>query len=151
MPNNDRSTRASAETSRTTKTLPSYMRPTKATRRAYTPPVKSSTNTTPATRSSRLDFAIRGEQAKRPLGLAKGRLLGVQFNALMTDNLYERTAEREVGLAMRLRAAFVSVISEGRDVSAAVPVQTPMLTVTTFPGVSPPADRPSACHGCLCT
>ena len=37
---------------------------------------------------------------------AKGRLLGVQFGALMTDGLYERTAKREVELAMRLRAAF---------------------------------------------
>ena len=37
---------------------------------------------------------------------AKGRLLGVQFAALMTDGLYERTARREVELALRLRAAF---------------------------------------------
>ena len=38
--------------------------------------------------------------------LAKGRLLGVQFLTLMTDGLYERTARREVELALRLRAAF---------------------------------------------
>ena len=38
--------------------------------------------------------------------LAKGRLLGVQFGALMTDGLYERTARREVELAWRLRRAF---------------------------------------------
>ena len=38
--------------------------------------------------------------------LAKGRLLGVQFDALMTDGLYERTAKREVDLAMKLRRAF---------------------------------------------
>lgn len=38
--------------------------------------------------------------------LAKGRLLGVQFGALMHDGLYERTAKREVDLAMKLRAAF---------------------------------------------
>ena len=38
--------------------------------------------------------------------LAKGRLLGVQFGALMKDGLYERTAKREVDLAMRLREAF---------------------------------------------
>ncbi len=38
--------------------------------------------------------------------LAKGRLLGVQFGALMKDGLYERTAKREVTLAMRLRRAF---------------------------------------------
>ena len=37
---------------------------------------------------------------------AKGRLLGVQFGALMKDGLYERTAKREVELAMKLRAAF---------------------------------------------
>lgn len=37
---------------------------------------------------------------------AKGRLLGVQFGALMRDGLYECTAKREVDLAMRLRAAF---------------------------------------------
>ena len=37
---------------------------------------------------------------------AKGRLLGVMFGTLMTDGLYERTGEREVALAMRLRRAF---------------------------------------------
>lgn len=37
---------------------------------------------------------------------AKGRLLGVQFDTLMSDGLYERTARREVELALRLRAAF---------------------------------------------
>ncbi len=37
---------------------------------------------------------------------AKGRLLGVQFGELMHDGLYERTAKREVELAMRLRSAF---------------------------------------------
>ena len=37
---------------------------------------------------------------------AKGRLLGVQFGALMHDGLYERTAKREVDLAIKLRAAF---------------------------------------------
>ena len=38
--------------------------------------------------------------------LAKGRLLGVQFGALMRDGLYERTAKREVDLAWKLRRAF---------------------------------------------
>lgn len=38
--------------------------------------------------------------------LAKGRLLGVQFGALMADGLYERTARREVELAWKLRRAF---------------------------------------------
>lgn len=37
---------------------------------------------------------------------AKGRLLGVQFGALLRDGLYERTAKREVDLAMKLRHAF---------------------------------------------
>ena len=37
---------------------------------------------------------------------AKGRLLGVMFETLMSDGLYERTGEREVALALRLRAAF---------------------------------------------
>lgn len=37
---------------------------------------------------------------------AKGRLLGVQFDVLMSGGLYERTAGREVELAMRLRRAF---------------------------------------------
>ena len=38
--------------------------------------------------------------------LAKGRLLGVQFDALMTDGLYLRVSEHAVALAMKLRAAF---------------------------------------------
>ena len=37
---------------------------------------------------------------------AKGRLLGVMFETLMSDGLYERTGAREVALAMRLRRAF---------------------------------------------
>jgi hypothetical protein len=65
MPDYNRSNKASSKTRQPTKTLPSYMRPTKATRGAYTPPVKLAANATPAPRSSRLEFAIRGEQAKR--------------------------------------------------------------------------------------
>ena len=38
--------------------------------------------------------------------LAKGRLFGAQFGALMKDGLYERTAKREVDLAWKLRRAF---------------------------------------------
>lgn len=38
--------------------------------------------------------------------LAKGRLLGVQFGALFTDNLYVRIAQHAVQLALQLRAAF---------------------------------------------
>ncbi|MEG1633133.1 MAG: aminotransferase class I/II-fold pyridoxal phosphate-dependent enzyme [Oscillospiraceae bacterium] len=37
---------------------------------------------------------------------AKGRLLGIQFLTLMTDGLYEKTASREVELALKLRRAF---------------------------------------------
>ncbi len=37
---------------------------------------------------------------------AKGRLLGLQFDALMSDGLYERTGRREVELAARLDGAF---------------------------------------------
>lgn len=40
--------------------------------------------------------------------LAKGRLLGVQFEALFTDGLYLRIGEEAVRLAKRLREAFVS-------------------------------------------
>lgn len=40
--------------------------------------------------------------------LAKGRLLGMQFGALFTDNLYMRIANHGVRLAMRLRQAFES-------------------------------------------
>ena len=38
--------------------------------------------------------------------LAKGRLLGLQFEALFTDNLYEKIACETVGRAMRLRDIF---------------------------------------------
>ncbi len=38
--------------------------------------------------------------------LAKGRLLGIQFDTLMTDNLYFRMADHADRLAMKLRAAF---------------------------------------------
>lgn len=37
---------------------------------------------------------------------AKGRLLGIQFDTLLADGLYEKTARREVALALRLRRAF---------------------------------------------
>ena len=40
--------------------------------------------------------------------LAKGRLLGVQFEALFTDNLYMRIGKYAVGLAMQLKEAFVA-------------------------------------------
>lgn len=39
--------------------------------------------------------------------LAKGKLLGVQFDALFTDGLYERIGKHAVGLAMKIRDAFV--------------------------------------------
>lgn len=40
--------------------------------------------------------------------LAKGRLLGIQFETLFEDGLYLRIGEQAVRLAMRLREAFVS-------------------------------------------
>lgn len=40
--------------------------------------------------------------------LAKGRLLGVQFEALFADGLYLRIGQQAVRLALRLREAFVS-------------------------------------------
>ena len=40
--------------------------------------------------------------------MAKGRLLGIQFDALMTDGLYFKIARHAVEQAMRLRDAFVS-------------------------------------------
>jgi threonine aldolase len=40
--------------------------------------------------------------------MAKGRLLGIQFDALMTDGLYFKIARHAVAQAMRLRDAFVS-------------------------------------------
>ncbi|MCL2826767.1 MAG: beta-eliminating lyase-related protein [Eggerthellaceae bacterium] len=39
--------------------------------------------------------------------LAKGRLLGVQFDTLFTDGLYLQVAEHAVGLAAKLKAALV--------------------------------------------
>ena len=83
--NYNRSTKASAETSQPTKTLPSYMRPTKATRGAYTPPVKSATNATPAPRSSRLEFAIRGEQAKRSPTDTSTRLVEIKASSTLPE------------------------------------------------------------------
>ena len=40
--------------------------------------------------------------------MAKGRLLGIQFDTLMTDGLYFKIARHAVDQAMRLRDAFVS-------------------------------------------
>ena len=40
--------------------------------------------------------------------LAKGRLLGVQFEALLEDGLYEEIGKKAVAQAMRLRDAFLS-------------------------------------------
>lgn len=40
--------------------------------------------------------------------LAKGRLLGVQFDTLFTDGLYFRIAQNAIGLAMQLKELFVS-------------------------------------------
>ncbi len=40
--------------------------------------------------------------------LAKGRLLGVQFETLFTDGLYIKIAKHAIDMAMKLRAGFVS-------------------------------------------
>ena len=40
--------------------------------------------------------------------LAKGRLLGIQFDVLFTDGLYFQIARRAIGLARELKALFVS-------------------------------------------
>lgn len=40
--------------------------------------------------------------------LAKGRLLGVQFETLFTDGLYQKMGEHAVRLAMKLKNAFIS-------------------------------------------
>ena len=39
--------------------------------------------------------------------LAKGRLLGVQFETLFTDGLYQKMGEHAVRLALKLKQAFV--------------------------------------------
>ena len=36
--------------------------------------------------------------------LAKGRILGIQFDELFTDGLYEKIAERAIKLAMRIKS-----------------------------------------------
>ena len=41
--------------------------------------------------------------------LAKGRLLGVQFGALFTNNLYKRIGEHAVSLAMKIKNAFQNI------------------------------------------
>lgn len=43
---------------------------------------------------------------KRGALLAKGRLLGVQFDALFTDNLYFRIGKYAVDMAERMKALF---------------------------------------------
>ncbi len=40
--------------------------------------------------------------------LAKGRLLGIQFETLFTDNLYRKISEHAVAMAMKLRAGFIA-------------------------------------------
>lgn len=40
--------------------------------------------------------------------LAKGRMLGIQFDELFTDNLYERIADHAVKLAMRIKRVLLS-------------------------------------------
>ncbi len=40
--------------------------------------------------------------------LAKGRLLGIQFETLFTDNLYMKISEHAIRMAMKLRAGFIA-------------------------------------------
>ena len=59
--------------------------------------------------------------------LAKGRLLGVQFDALMTDNLYFDIAAKAVRLADQIRAALEEL---------KVPHLVPGITNQIFPSLS---------------
>ena len=59
--------------------------------------------------------------------LAKGRLLGVQFDALMTDNLYFDIAKRAVDLADKLRGVFAEL---------KIPYLVPGITNQLFPILS---------------
>lgn len=61
--------------------------------------------------------------------LAKGRLLGLQFNTLLTDDLYFRVGRREVRLADRIRAAFKA---------KGIPFAYPSPTNQIFPILSAP-------------
>ncbi len=45
---------------------------------------------------------------KRGALLAKGRLLGIQFDVLFTDGLYFKIGEHAIGLAMRMKDIFIS-------------------------------------------
>ncbi len=40
--------------------------------------------------------------------LAKGRLLGIQFETLFTDNLYGKISEHAIAMAMKLRSGFIA-------------------------------------------
>ena len=40
--------------------------------------------------------------------IAKGRLIGVQFDALFTDSLYERLGAHGIEMAEKLRSVFIS-------------------------------------------
>ena len=53
-----------------------------------------------------LDFDFRYLIKQHGGMLAKGRLLGVQFEAFLTDDLFLEIGRKEVAQAMRLRAAF---------------------------------------------
>ena len=54
-----------------------------------------------------LDHDFRYLIKQRGGMLAKGRLLGVQFEAFLTDGLYAEIGKKEVAQAMRLREAFL--------------------------------------------
>ena len=59
-------------------------------------------------RGSGLDANFRSMIKQNCSMLAKGRLLGVQFEALFTDGLYEEMGKHAVDQAMRIKEAFKS-------------------------------------------
>lgn len=56
--------------------------------------------------SKKLDSYFRPMIKQHGAMLAKGRLLGIQFEVLFTDGLYEEITRNAVALAMRIRDAF---------------------------------------------
>ena len=55
---------------------------------------------------ARLGYALASEGADMTAVLAKGRLLGIQFDTLFTDNLYFEISRHAVAMAMKLKEAF---------------------------------------------
>ena len=59
------------------------------------------------TRSNRPQHFLTSVK-KRGALLAKGRLLGIQFDTLFTDDLYFRISRHAIGMAERMKGMFVS-------------------------------------------